>query len=116
MWWEFAEKILNFAVLVAVIYIFAKKPVASMLQKRRESIKQSIEEAERAKQEGEQLFQEYEARLKKLDQEIEHIRQTLIKEGEREQERIIKEAQQMAEKIKKSSRWSSCVCKRRWRP
>jgi F-type H+-transporting ATPase subunit b len=107
MWWELAEKIFNFAVLVAVIYIAAKKPVASMLQKRRESIKQAIEEGERAKQDGEQLFREHEARLKRLDQEIEQIRQTLIKEGERERDRIIKEAQQMAEKIKRQAELSA---------
>ena len=107
MWWELAFKIFNFAVLVAILYKFAKKPVAGMLQKRRATIKQSIEDAEHAKQEGERLFHENEARLKKLDQEIERIRQTLITEGERERDRIIKEAQQMAEKIKRQAELSA---------
>jgi F-type H+-transporting ATPase subunit b len=107
MWWEFVEKIFNFAVLVAIIYLFAKKPVASLLKKRQESIKQAIEEAEKAKRDGGKASQEYEARLKRLDQEIERIRQTLIQEGERERERIIQEAQQMAEKIKRQAALSA---------
>ena len=107
MWWELAFKIFNFAVLATGLYIFVKKPLGAFLKKRQESIKQAIEEAESAKKEGEQLFHEYEARLKKLDQEIEGIRQTLIKEGERERERIITEAQQMAEKIKKQATLSA---------
>lgn len=103
MWWDLAFKIFNFAVFVTVIYVFAKKPLVSFLKKRQESIRTAIEEAEQAKQAGEKAFDEYEAKLKNLDQEIERIRRQLIQEGEREKARIIQEAQQMAEKIKKQA-------------
>jgi len=103
MWWDLAFKIFNFAVFVTVIYVLVKKPLGAFLKKRQESIKQAIEDAERAKQEGKQVFDEYEAKVRKLDQEIERIRQQLIKEGERERERIIAEARQMAEKIKRQA-------------
>lgn len=103
MWWDLAFKIFNFAVFVTVIYVFAKKPVVSFLKKRQESIKQAIEDAEGAKQEGKQVFDEYEAKVRGLDQEIERIRRQLIQEGERERERIIAEAREMAEKIKRQA-------------
>jgi F-type H+-transporting ATPase subunit b len=115
MWWNLAFKIFNFAVLAAGIYYVIKTGVLARLlgmealhlgpylKKRQETIKTALEEAERAKKQGEQRYQEYEARLRRLDQDIEQIRQALIQEGEREKERIIKEAHQIAEKIKRQT-------------
>jgi F-type H+-transporting ATPase subunit b len=112
MWLNLAFKIFNFAVFVAGLYYLIRSGILARflgmeafhlgpyLKKRQETIKAALEEAARAKTEGEQRYREYEERFKRLDQEIEQIRQALIKEGEREKERIIKEAHRIAEKIK----------------
>src|SRR4030067_948551 len=97
-------KLFNFAVLVAIIYYLVKKGILARLlgmdafhlgpylKKREEAIKTALADAENAKREGEKKYQEYEERLRKLDQEIQQLRQALIEEGEREKERIISEA------------------------
>ena len=109
-------KVFNFVVLVAIIYYLVKKGVLARLlgmealhlgpylKKRQESIKTALAEADKAKQEGEQKYQEYEERLANLDLEIKQLRQALIEEGEREKERIITEARQIGEKIKEQAR------------
>ena len=109
-------KVFNFVVLVAIIYYLVKKGVLARLlgmealhlgpylKKRQEAIKTALAEADKAKQEGERKYQEYEERLANLDLEIKRLRQTLIEEGEREKERIITEAQQIGEKIKEQAR------------
>jgi F-type H+-transporting ATPase subunit b len=108
-------KVFNFVVLVAIIYYLVKKGVLARLlgmealhlgpylKKRQEAIKTALAEADKAKQEGERKYQEYEARLANLDLEIKQLRQTLIEEGEREKERIIAEARQIGEKIKEQA-------------
>ena len=109
-------KLLNFVVLVALIYYLIKKGILARLlgmdalhlgpylKKREEAIKAALADAENAKREGEKKYQEYEERLRKLDQEIQQLRQALIEEGEQEKERIISEARQIGEKIKEQAR------------
>ena len=70
MWWDLAYKVFNFAVLVFLLYWFVRKPLGSFLKRRQESIKQTIEEAEIARKEGEKKYQEYEEKVEKLDQAL----------------------------------------------
>ncbi len=103
MWLDLAFRLFNFAVFAFIIYYFARRPVSSFLQKRRETIKETIEGAEQAKRQWEEVCSEYEKKLRLLNEQIEQIRQQIIKEGERERERIIREARELAEKIKRQA-------------
>jgi len=63
----------NLIILLAVFYKFGKRPVKDFLRNRSQSIKDSIEEAKKAKQKAEALFKEYQGKLERLGQEAEAI-------------------------------------------
>ena len=98
---------LNFGLFVAILVYLARKPIANMLRQRQENIKQTIEEADRQKQEARKKYLEYEAKLAQLDKEKEKIISKFIEQGEKERQRIIEEAKKAAEAIKKSAQMAA---------
>jgi F-type H+-transporting ATPase subunit b len=96
---EWLWKIVNFAILVAVLVYFAKKPLRNYLQARTEAIKKSLEDAKQAREMAEQGLREVEERLKYKDKELEEIVAGAKTTGEAERENLLKEAQKMSERI-----------------
>lgn len=77
--------LINFGVLLAVLYFFAYKKVLAMLDQRSERIRDSLEEADRVRQEAEQRNAEI---------------QQALSDGRQESQRLLAEARQMAEKYR----------------
>jgi len=102
-WLSFAFNVVNFAILVSLLVKFLSKPLGTFLKRRQAEVKKALEEAERARSEAEKKAKEYEARLARMDEEIQGIHQALREEGEREKARLIREAEQMAEKIREQA-------------
>jgi F-type H+-transporting ATPase subunit b len=77
--------VVNFGILLLVLYLVAYKPILKMLDQRSRKIKESVEEAERVRQEAAQRQAEMQATL---DQ------------GRQESQRIFAEAREMAERFR----------------
>ncbi len=100
---DFAWRIVNFLILLAILYKLMWKKMKTFFAGRRESIKQSLEEAEIAKSEAEKKFQEYDLKLKKAEEEIQNISAMIKQQGEEEKKRIIADAERSAAKMKEDA-------------
>jgi F-type H+-transporting ATPase subunit b len=98
--------LVTFAIFLAVLIKFAKKPLSDFLLERSLNIKNAIEEARRAKLDAEAKLKQYEQRLLDLDAEISQMRADFQHQGELERARLKQEAEKIAEQIRKESEQS----------
>lgn len=99
LWKEYMWKIINFGILILILFKFAKKPLQNFLHKRTEMIEKTLNEAKEAKDAALKALHEIEERLKTKDAEIEAILSAARKSGEQERNRIIEESIKLKEKI-----------------
>ena len=104
LWKDYMWKIINFLVLVIILWKFAKKPFASFLQKRTELIEKTLNEAKEAKEAAVKALQEVEERLKVKDSEIQAIISAAQRSGEQERDRIVEETAKLKDKIMEQAR------------
>jgi F-type H+-transporting ATPase subunit b len=96
---EYLAKIINFAILVFILYKFGKKPVRDFLKKRTELIEKTLNEATEAKEAALKALREAEERVKTKDAEVKEILDAARKSGELERDKIIEESARLKEKI-----------------
>jgi len=102
--WPFVFQVVNFILLLVVLYKFAGPGVKNFFAARSQTIRQSLKEAEDAKAEAERKLQENEEKLKALDKEVAELRAVVENERRLEKERIIAQAEKEAETIKEQAR------------
>lgn len=96
--------VLNFAILVAILYTVVRRQVNPALAANRAAIETEINEARRLHSEAKDLHQEYTDKLARLDEEIAAIKADMVKQGEAERERIVAEARARAERMNEEGR------------
>lgn len=92
-------KVLNFGVLIIVLFLVARKPVAEFFSSRAKGIEDEIKVLEQKKADAEKKLAEYQAKFKSLDQESKKIVEEYIKQGEEAKIRILAEAEAQATKL-----------------
>ncbi|PKM47927.1 MAG: ATP synthase F0 subunit B [Firmicutes bacterium HGW-Firmicutes-8] len=95
---KFAWQVANFLVLLFLLKKFAYKPILNMLDERKKSIEDAINNAETAKNEAEKMRKEYEARLAEAKQDAQDIIAKATKLGEEIKKDIVTTAQNEATK------------------
>jgi F-type H+-transporting ATPase subunit b len=78
-------------------YVFG--PVGQAIEKRRTEISQSIEEAERSRDEATALLEDYRTRLAEARREADSLREQGRKEGERQGQEILSQAHVQRERV-----------------
>jgi len=101
---DWAWKIINFAILVGLLYWFGFKVIRSHLQQRRELIQKSIQESQEARDMAARALAEVEERLKLKDKEVADIIAAAIEAGEREKARLIEDGAKMQLRIIEQAR------------
>ena len=97
---DFLYRLLNFSVMVAILYIVAKKmAITDFFSIKREEIKRRFEELKRQKYEFEKKADELESKLREIEEKKKEIIEQFRLEGLREKEKIIAEAKQRAAQI-----------------
>ncbi len=91
---------LNFAALVYILVRFGKKPVATALNGRIESIQNAFDDLDARRAEAEKKYAEYEHKLSGIDEQAKRILESFKEQGEAEKEKIIAQARDTAEAIK----------------
>ena len=91
---------INFLIFAFVIRKFTLDLIRRKLKERHETVVRALEEAKKAKEEADQLRQEYDTKLANLAAEEEQLRSQAVEAAERERHRLMEEAQQMAERAK----------------
>ncbi|MGB9791381.1 MAG: F0F1 ATP synthase subunit B [Thermacetogeniaceae bacterium] len=98
-WYEFVWAIINFLVILAILYLFFYKPVLRFLDNRSEEIKRNISEAERARAEAEALLEDYRSKLAAAKQEAQEIVAKATKMGEEARSALLEQARAEAAAI-----------------
>lgn len=102
-WLSLGYKALNFAILLAILFKFLKKPVGDGLRGRADGVRQQLEDARAAKAAAEAKYAEYKQRVANLEQEIQALRAEFRAEGERQTERIAREGQEAAAAVARNA-------------
>ena len=101
---DFGWRLLNFALLAAlVVWIIKKAKVKDLLAGRQAAIEKALREAVDARNAAEKKSAEYSEKLSKATKEIDEIYASIKREGELEKERIIAEAKVSADKIREQA-------------
>lgn len=102
-WFGFAWRLLNFLVLIGILYWLLASKVRAFLTGRREGIKTALSEAVSAQEAAEKKFREYSEKLDKATEEIEQLGEMIRFQGLVEKERILEEARKAAVKMKEDT-------------
>jgi F-type H+-transporting ATPase subunit b len=93
---KFAWQVVNFLILLFILKKLGYNPVLQMLDERKKSIEDAINNAEVAKTEAEKMRKEYETRLAEAKQEVQDILAQATKLGEETKNDIVTNAQSEA--------------------
>ncbi len=88
-------------IIIAVMAKFLYKPVLDFIEKRRQFIKDQIDEAEKRKSSATTMQGEYEGKLKHIQKEADNILSSARQQAIKKEEDIINQAKIEAEEIKK---------------
>jgi F-type H+-transporting ATPase subunit b len=98
-WKELGFAFFNFAVFLGGLVFLLRKPLREFLTARRNTLKDSLDEASRLRAEAEARIRELEAKLANLDAEREQILAYYRQEGELEKARLTEAARRNAEAL-----------------
>lgn len=105
--WDMVWRILNFLILVAILWKLLADKIKKYFSDRRIEIAEMIDTADKARTEAEKQFADYQSRLKNIDSDIQEIRDAIMGELEGEKQRIIEEGKAVAERIIEQAKWSA---------
>ncbi len=94
---------LTFLILLFLLGKFAWKPILTALKQRENNIKDSLEQAQKAKEEARRILEENQANLNKAEEEsrkiieqsrqyAEHLKEQMLKDSKAQAQKIIEEA------------------------
>ncbi len=95
--------VVDFLVMIGIIYAAAKGPAKKFLLDRHDAVRREMDEATALKARAQERLDRYERLVGELEGEIASMRQTFREAGEREAERIATEAAARAERIRKDT-------------
>ena len=92
-------QVMNFIILLVLLYFFAYKPLMRMLDERSRRVKESMEQAEQVKMESEQADEQIQKRLEEAGKEGQEMVARAVKFGEELKGKAKGEAKIEAEKL-----------------
>jgi F-type H+-transporting ATPase subunit b len=105
--WGMIWRIVNFVILMALLYKLLADKIRGYFSGRREEIAQMIEQADKAKEDAEKQFAEIQQKLKNVEKDIQEIKDAIMGELESEKARIIQEGKVSAERIIQQAKWTA---------
>ena len=91
--------VITFAILLFVLKKLAWKPILTALNEREDAIKESLEKAEKAKDEAQKILQENQVSLLKADEESKKIIEQSRQYAEKLKDQMLRESKEQAQKI-----------------
>ena len=97
--WSIFEEVVNIIILFVLLRIFLFKPINKMKAERTRTIQNDLDSAQKAKEEAEELRQQYEASISDAKEKANQIIVKAHEDAESERTAIIRKSQEEAEKI-----------------
>ncbi|MBR5165140.1 MAG: F0F1 ATP synthase subunit B [Ruminococcus sp.] len=97
--WSIFEAVANIIILFILLRIFLFKPINKMMNERTESIQKDIDEAEKARQEAEELRRQYSDTISEAKEEASRIIMKAHDDAETERSSIIQKSHEEADEI-----------------
>ena len=94
---------INLALVLGVLFYFARSPIRTYMAERRQNIEAGIEAARQGLAEAERQLAACNERMTSLDHEIEEIRRSVRAQAENERERLLADARALAERIRRDA-------------
>ena len=97
-------QIINFIILLLVLYFFAYKPVMKMLDERSRKIKESMEEVQKVKDQAARTEEEFKKKIETASKEGQEMIARAMRTGEEARQRAQLEAKQEAQALVEKAR------------
>jgi F-type H+-transporting ATPase subunit b len=97
-------RVMNFTVLVVLLFLALRKPVSQALNGRITGIKEELDELEAKKAEAEKKLADYDTQIASLEGEAKKIVAEYIQQGEDAKKRILEESRKAADKLEEQAR------------
>lgn len=97
--WSIFEAVANIIILFVLLRIFLFKPINKIKSERTNTIQNNLDSAEKAKEEAEELRQQYEDSISEAKEKANQIIIKAHEDAEAERSAIIKKSQEEADKI-----------------
>ncbi|NLO89357.1 MAG: F0F1 ATP synthase subunit B [Clostridia bacterium] len=101
---EFIWAIINFLVLLALLYKFLWNPILNTLDKRREEISSNLSSAESMKQQAEEMLEEYKRKIAEAKSEAQDIINQANRAAEETRNTMMSQAHEEAARITEKAR------------
>jgi len=92
-------QVINFAILLALLYLVAYKPIMKMFDERSRKIKESIEQTEHIKEQAARAEEEFEKKIEVASKEGQEVVAQAMRAGDEVKNQAQQEAKQSAESI-----------------
>jgi F-type H+-transporting ATPase subunit b len=92
-------QIINFVILLGLLYLVAYKPIMRMLDKRSNKIRESMEQTEYIKEQAAKAEQETAKRIREASNEAQNIMERALQAGEETKHKALGEAQKEGAKL-----------------
>ena len=102
--WTLAAQIVNFIILLVILYFFAYKPVMKMLDERSRKIKDSMDEVQKVKEQAAQTEEEFKKKIEAASKEGQEVIARAMRTGEEARQRAQAEAKQEAQGLVEKAR------------
>ena len=106
-WWNYPGfelwKFGNLFLFVGVLYFILRKPISESMHARREGIRRDLMRAQEERNAALAKLEEVEARLSRLNAEVESVREQARKDAQAEQERIARSTEEDARKLREQA-------------
>jgi F-type H+-transporting ATPase subunit b len=103
-WWTLAFQVVNFVVLVWLLWRFLYRPVREVIGKRKQLAEQAFANADKQKSEAEAARQRFEEARDQLAQERQDMLKKIHKELESERSAVLEAARHEADELSKTAR------------
>ena len=102
--WTLLLQVVNFLILLLVLYFFAYKPVMKMLDERSRKIKESMDEVQKVKEQAAQTEEEFKKKIEAASKEGQEVIARAMRTGEEARQRAQAEAKQEAQGLVEKAR------------
>ena len=95
--------IINFVLLLAIVYMIMRKPISNMVTARREGLEEALREANELREEAQKALRSAKERTDALDLEMARIREDILDAGLAEARHISEEAERRLKRMEDES-------------